>query len=340
MNGFVTAGNVWSTIHDLSSRFRTKKAAVAYISSDVILKFGDGDLLVVDASDSAVASGQTSASVIQRAVRRGARVVSVPELHAKVMVFDQTAVVGSPNVSLHSARYLIEAALVTAQGALVRQISQWIEDLGRTGQEVDDTLLRHLLSIESRRPPVRRAFRALTESHVVFFKQVMAGDIQKYNRRSSRAGTGGGARDLRLSPAPVFLPLLSQMLSEAGGEAGVTHGRVLSSVGAGRSSETIVELWPPTNARPNELRIARFYEVPGWAVRDEQFQRAVQRGERLFYVLEMDIHGTVTAKVMTDRQLSRDNEVINQHIENLASRGPHRRSIIGAVDVVRNVTVP
>lgn len=340
MTGFHAAGDVWSTISALSSRCRTKRAAVAYVTSDVIVKFGHGDLLVVDASDDAVAGGQTSGSVIQRALTRGARVVSVPQLHAKVIVFDQTAVVGSPNVSVRSARHLIEAVMVTEQKALVRQITRWIDNLGNTGQTVDDILLRHLLSLESRRPPIRRAFRALAESHTVFFKQVMAGDIEKYKKESSFAGTGGGARDLRVSPASVFRPLLSQMLSEVGAEPGVTHGRVVSSLGQGRFSRTLVELWPPTNARPNELRIARFYEVPGWAVQDEQFKRAMQRVETLFYVLEMDIHGTVTAKVLSGQQVSRDNKLIGRHIENLASRLPQGRSIIGAVDVILNITVP
>ena len=62
---------------------------------------------------------------------------------------------------------------------------------------------------------------------------------------------------------------------------------------------TEVALWPPTDVRGNELRIARFYEVPGWEVTNEQFGVAGENRERLFYVLEMDIHGTVTAKVLT-----------------------------------------
>src|SRR3989337_4427162 len=107
MNGFSTAGNVWTTILELSSSCDMKKAAVSYVSSDAILKFGQGDTLVVDASDDAIQAGQTSGSVLQRALTRGARVVSIPRLHAKVMVFGATAVVGSANISVRSTRELI-----------------------------------------------------------------------------------------------------------------------------------------------------------------------------------------------------------------------------------------
>ena len=211
--------------------------------------------------------------------------------------------------------------------------------MGTTGQEINDEILQHLLLLESQRPPIRRAFHALAESHIVFFKQVMTGDIKKYNTRSSTSGTGGGARDLRVSPVRFFHPLLSQMLSEHGDDPRITHGNVLSHVGR-KKFTTTVELWPPTRKRPNEVRISRFYDIPGWAVEEEAFKLAQKQGQMLFYVLEMDIHGTVTAKVLSNQQLSQNSPIIGQHIERLASRAGPRRSIIGAVDVDRNVTVP
>jgi PLD-like domain len=337
---FLASVDVWPTIRQLSSRSNTRKAAVSYVSSDVLLKFGAGDLLVVDASDQSVLGGQTSASVIDRAFARGARIVSVPQLHAKVMLFGDTAVVGSVNISVRSAHILTEAMVVTQQRPIVRSISRWIDELLTAGQQVDEEALRHLLALESQRAPIRRAYRELSETDTVFFKEVMVGDIAKYETLSSTAGTGGGARDLRVSPARVFRPTLSRMLAERGGRSGVTFGHVRSRVGTGRVQETRVELWSPTTARPNELRIARFYEVPGWHVTREHLRRTRRRGHRLFYVLEMDIHGTVTAKVMTDVQLSRANPIIGRHIENLALGNRGRRSIVGAVDTTDNITAP
>ena len=48
------------------------------------LKLEEGDLLITDASDGAIKSGQTSASILARAKDRGADIYSLPGLHAKL----------------------------------------------------------------------------------------------------------------------------------------------------------------------------------------------------------------------------------------------------------------
>jgi hypothetical protein len=339
MSSFVVADAVWETIGDLASKGGEKKAAVSYVTSDVVVKFRKGDLLVVDATDDAVRAGQTSAPVLRRAVMRGAQVVSVPRLHAKVMVFDRVALIGSANISVHSASQLIEALFVAKEQGLVNSISRWIEGLARTGKSIDEITLAHLLAISPKRERALSTFRMLVEPHIVFYKQVLEGDIQKYNTRSSTAGTGGGARDLRVSPVKRFQPLLQTMLSEPGSTPGVTRGRVLSYRRGKEPVETTVELWPPTSARSNELRISCFYEVPGWAVNHDELQRAEQAGQMLFYVLEMDVHGTTVAKVLSDEQLARDSRAIGEHMKK-QSLSTARKAIVGAVDVLRQVAVP
>jgi hypothetical protein len=336
---FSAGKDVWPEILKFSGS-QPKKAVVAYVGSDAFLRFGENDVLVVDASDVTVACGQTSASVLQRAMKRGARIFSVSRLHAKVMVFGNTAVVGSANISISSRQVLLETVLITQQSDVVQQIVSWVDDLARVGQEIDSERLRALLVLESQREPIKRSFRALAETHLVFFKEVKWGDIEKYKRQSSTAGTGGGARDLRISPADVFRPLLSQVISEPGPATGVTCGSVHSLVADGKMEETHIELWPPTSARPSEIRIARFYEVPGWAVTEAQFQSAQQRGEKLFYVLEMDVHGTVTAKVLGDIELCRGDANLAKHLKHLESEAGEGHSIIGAYDVLHNVSVP
>lgn len=338
MSSFVAAKQVWKTIDSLAS-LGPKKAAVSYVSSDVVVKFSQGDVLVVDGSDEAVRAGQTNALVLWRAVMRGAHVVSVPQLHAKVMLFGKTALIGSANLSLHSAAHLIEAALLVTEKNLIGKISKWIAGLARTGNTVDDALLSHMLSIMPRLHRTIQAFRTLVEPQIIFFKQVLPGDIRKYNMQSSTAGTGGGARDLRVSRASLFRPLLRTMLSERSQTEDVTYGCVRSYSRKGRPIETSVELWPPTSARPNELRISRFYEVPGWAVDGNELQKTEDAGQMLFYVLEMDIHGTVTAKVMNDEQLGKADQTIAAHIKEL-SRGSPRKAIVGAIDLLHKVTVP
>ena len=129
------------------------------------------------------------------------------------------------------------------------------------------------------------------------------------------------------------------MFAERTSDKRVTYGNVLS-YGGRQPSETRVELWSPTKARPRELRISRFYEVPGWEVDERSFRKAKGAGQKMFYVLEMDTEGTIAAKVMSVRQLSRSNASVGAHIMRVSANSPPGRSIIGAVDVVRGTTFP
>lgn len=334
----VSHDDVWKQIVRLAASSERKMAAVAYVSSDLVVKFSRNDVLVTDASDEVVAAGLTSGRVIQRAKERGARIVSVARLHAKAMLFDSTLVLGSANLSVNSQRSLIEAAIVTDSREYVTSAKKLIKRLSEEGSLLDDARIAHLLDIEVKRPRSSARSRQLGEPHIIFFKQVLPGDVKKYERASAESGTGGGARDLRV---PLqFEQMLRQIVSEQSDSEGVTHGYVLSRAQGSRFVRTDVELWRPTDARSNEMRIARIYEVPGWAIDSEAYERATDGGEELFFVLEMDVFGTAFAKLLTTTQLSGADPLIQQHLANLAARQRAGRAIVGAVDLVRRVTVP
>ncbi len=333
MSLFYSESEVWEQITSISANCVLKKAAVSYVTSDSILKFSADELLVLDASVESVERGSTSASVIKRAMTRGARVVSVPDLHAKVMVFDSTAVVGSANISVRSVSTLREAVSVSSDVSYVEKASRWIEKLAIDGEEIDAAHLERLLEIEAERQPIQRSLDELAETHVVFFKQVLPGDLEKYNTRASTSGTGGGARDLRISQANLFRPLLSQMIAEPSTDGRFTQATVLSKLG-GNEVETPIELWRPTEARPNELRISRIHSIPGWEVDEDEFARNSEVNMAMFYVLEMDVHGTVTAKVLTQRQLTQEHVGIAQLITKLQERDGDRFAITGAANVI------
>src|SRR5438067_13355122 len=82
---FVGGEKIWSESVKVIGENR-KKAAVAYVGTDSFLRFGKGDTLVVDASEESIVAGRTSASVLKRAMNRGAQVYSVSRLHAKVIL--------------------------------------------------------------------------------------------------------------------------------------------------------------------------------------------------------------------------------------------------------------
>jgi len=109
---------------------RAGAAAVAYFGAGAsrLLPLPKGSRLVVDASERAVASGQTCPADLIKLSRRGVAIFSVQNLHAKVFVLGKTAYIGSANVSRHSATALVEAAVRTTEPRVVRAARDFVQD--------------------------------------------------------------------------------------------------------------------------------------------------------------------------------------------------------------------
>lgn len=149
---------MWPRIQKLAGARVRKHAAIAYVTSDRHLRFGRGDVLVTDASDGAIAAGNTSASVLAAAHQRGARVFSFPGLHAKVLCVGRHAIVGSANASQSSAEELVEAAVFSDDPMLLAQTRALIERLVADAERVDRKFLTRIAAIEVR--PSRGGARA------------------------------------------------------------------------------------------------------------------------------------------------------------------------------------
>ncbi len=104
--------------------------AVAYFGAGAsrLLPLPKNSRLVVDASERAVASGQTCPADLIRLVKRGVKAFSVPNLHAKVFVLGRAAYIGSANVSSRSASQLIEAVVRTTESGAVRAARQFVRE--------------------------------------------------------------------------------------------------------------------------------------------------------------------------------------------------------------------
>jgi hypothetical protein len=144
---------LWSVLKKLAAGAESKRAAVAYVSSEAILKFGEGDVLIVNASKAAIAGGQTSAAVLRAAFDRKAKLYSIPSLHTKAYLLGQTAVVGSANISHSSATALTEVALVTDQPEVVSLVYQLIDQLATQATVIDDQFLKEIEAIEVIKKP-------------------------------------------------------------------------------------------------------------------------------------------------------------------------------------------
>lgn len=89
---------------------------------------------------------------------------------------------------------------------------------------------------------------------LVVYKRIVEGDLSKFTATSNITPTGGGARDLRFSPAKEFFPVFKKMFPN-------DHDGVLQGFFSWADHEpTRVEIHPPTNSRPNEIRIGTIHE--------------------------------------------------------------------------------
>jgi hypothetical protein len=139
--------NLWKEIKRLAKMATRCEAAVAYVSNDSVLKFGAGDTLIVDASDDAIRTRQTSAKVLSAALKRNVKVFSIDGLHSKVFVFDRVAIVGSANISVSSQNVLVEAAVITDHPETVSAARNFIEQLRTIGKKVDKPFIERILAI-------------------------------------------------------------------------------------------------------------------------------------------------------------------------------------------------
>jgi hypothetical protein len=144
----VASLTVWEEIRRLARKGPPRLGAVAYVSSDSLIKFGKGDTLIADASDSAIKSGETSYKVLRAAYGRGAEVFSLPGLHAKVMLFGHTAVIGSANISLSSVENMVEAALITDNPSTAAAVRSLIFQLARQAHPVNSAFLDRIRRIK------------------------------------------------------------------------------------------------------------------------------------------------------------------------------------------------
>jgi len=139
--------NVWAQIAKELKLAKRRLAAVAYVTSDRHLKLIRNDILVCDASDTAIKTGQTSATILQSLARKGVEVWSRSDLHAKAAVFGRFALIGSSNLSASSENNLTELSLLTDSGQIVAQIRAFIYGLRETSEKVDDDFLARILNL-------------------------------------------------------------------------------------------------------------------------------------------------------------------------------------------------
>jgi hypothetical protein len=147
------SADLWTTIGQKALKAKRRLAAIAYVTDPRLLPLGAGDVLVVDASDASIAAGRTSAKVLAGYFRAGASLFNVPNLHAKVLVLDDCAVIGSANASRRSTEYYVEASVISDRPELVGQAEKLIGSLAAAGSIIDREFIARILEIPVLIPP-------------------------------------------------------------------------------------------------------------------------------------------------------------------------------------------
>ena len=145
----------------------------------------------------------------------------------------------------------------------------------------------------------------------VLLLNIEDGDRRKFEAQSNDADTGGGARDLRLRPSTEFLPFFERMfpgreIKYRRSKGHQTQIEVLSGNvrwhQGGIERSGMVKVWPPTDARPNECRIARIssFDLRGNIIDDPN-------GGRSVFMMFQQADGTVRLYFTTETSLRDDN---------------------------------
>jgi hypothetical protein len=148
---FITK-DLWPTLTAaIKKSSRACHVAVAYLGQGAskLLPLPSGSRLIVDASERTVKLGLTCPAELIKLQKRGVKVFSLANLHAKVYVVGKSAFIGSANVSSHSAGTLVETLLYTTEPGAVRDARQFVRD--HSLQELGPRMLKELAKIY--RPP-------------------------------------------------------------------------------------------------------------------------------------------------------------------------------------------
>jgi len=109
----------------------------------------ENSVLVVNMGKDAVERGLTSPYAVEKFLKNGVRVYTKDNLHAKVVVLGDRAIVGSMNASRNSASVLTEAAIETTEAKAVRACRRFV--LSLCGDPVNPDYIQKMKELY--RPP-------------------------------------------------------------------------------------------------------------------------------------------------------------------------------------------
>lgn len=124
------SADIWKNISQLTKKSAKNKVAVAYFGKGASeqLPLKKDDILVIAMGLDNVRCGQVSPYEVEKLFNKGVKIYTVTNLHSKVYLFDNAAIVGSANASSFSQTHLIESGILTNDKKTLREIEKFILD--------------------------------------------------------------------------------------------------------------------------------------------------------------------------------------------------------------------
>ena len=128
---FLINEDIWETIPEMIKTSKRTDVAVAFLGTEgsKLLPLKRGDRLIVDMSPAIVKSGATNPFEVEKLIKRGVKVFTRRNLHAKVICTEKSVLVGSANVSKNSRDILDEAAIFTTDPLSIQRSKDFIEQI-------------------------------------------------------------------------------------------------------------------------------------------------------------------------------------------------------------------
>lgn len=269
----------WEAITKTAQMAGPRFAAIAFIGADAprMLPLEKDDVLVVNASDAAVASHATSPKALLAFLKRGVQVRNDPALHAKVVAVRARAVVGSANASSNS-QSVHEAVIVSNEPHLAQAVKDFVQVRAAESESLTRERLNQLQAVWDANTPARVPGVTSTPPHLrdtgrVFIESTEPADEPEFK-------DAGAKRRARRS-----LPAARYALSafSTGGSRPWKAGDAIILVGGPDDPATLHRVVVP-NLETTDGNLASLLceevEQPQITLRDLR-QRSSKRGYRL-----------------------------------------------------------
>lgn len=175
---------------------------------------------------------------------------------------------------------------------------------------------------------------------LAYFREILPGDLKKLRAESNIAASGGGARDLRISPMEVFDGFMQHFF------APTTNPNIREAAIYWREAEGrpptyhLCRLFVPTDARPTELRISKIHELGAWRVDEAKYYLERDQGRRQFFLLTLDEANRVWARTFSDTILPTTSAIFRDAVLQRIAKTRKGHAVCGGVDFSTGCVIP